>query len=229
MNELSQLLDQLNRSDNQLVYCSRPFTRHASLPLFVSLIGPSGAGKDTIKRKLLQTGKFFTVRTATNRARRKDEAETEYYWMRERHVGEPEQAYLRSLIKEHELFEYDYHYGSMYGTPVKALKAAFSSGKIPLYCSENQGALFMEKTLSDVADCLTIMIVPDSVEDMEKRILSGSRNNPTKRLTESLAKMAEAPQVAHFVIVNPAHSVEQGKSGLESAVKAVKETIYANA
>jgi guanylate kinase len=228
MNELSQLLDQLNRSENQLVYISRPFVRHESLPLFVSLIGPSGAGKDTIKRKLLQTGKFYVVRTATNRARRKDEAESEYYWMRERYVGEPEQAYLRSLIKEHELFEYDYHYGNMYGTPVKSLKKAFSSGKIPLYCSENQGALFMERTLAGVADCLTIMIVPHDIEDMERRILSGNRNNPTKRLTESLAKMTEAPQVAHFVVVNPADSIEHGKSGLESSVKAVKETIYTN-
>lgn len=226
MDLLSQIFTTERETEIPLIYSGRRFVRNSKKPLFVALIGPSGAGKDAIKERLLHTGKFHHIRTATNRQMRENENPREYIWMRSRYENEPEKPYLRSLIRQYDLFEYNYHYGNMYGTPLDSLKNAITSKKIPLYCSENKGALFLEKTLSEVYDVMIIFIVPDSLEDMEKRITHGSRNNPTTRLIESREKIEQSPQVAHYLVKNPSNPVEYGKSGFESAVHAVKRLIF---
>jgi len=225
MDLLAPLFALDRQTDIPLIFRGKTFWRHAGKPLWVSLIGPSGAGKDTIKNRLLHTGKFFYIRTATNRHPRSDENPRDYIWMRAQYENEPLPAYLRSLIKQYDLFEYNFHYGNMYGTPLESIKNAVVSKKIPLYCSENQGAAFVERTLSSLFDIMTVSIIPDSLEDMERRILSGSRNNPTKRLAESLDRVRTAGQAAHFIVKNPSSPVESGKSGLESAVAAVRKLI----
>lgn len=222
MDLLAPLFALERQTETPLIYSGKAFTRRTGYPLWVSLIGPSGAGKDSIKEKLLHTGKFTYIRTATNRQPRKGESPRDYIWMRSRYEGEPEVSYLRSLIHQYDLFEYNYHYGNMYGTPLDSIKAAIKSKKIPFYCSENQGALFIEYNLSTLFDVLTISVIPDSLDDMERRILSGDRNNPEQRLVESRERVRTASQVAHFIVKNPSVSIEHGKSGLESAVNATR-------
>lgn len=225
MDLLAPLFSIERQTEIPLIYNGKLFAHRNGYPLWVSLIGPSGAGKDTIKNLLLHTGKFSYIRTATNRRERKDENPRDYIWMRAPYEKEPMFPYLRSLIKQYNLFEYNFHYGNMYGTPLESVKEAILSRKIPFYCSENQGALFMEKQLSTLFNIMTISVIPDSLEDMEKRILTGERNNPTKRLSESLERVRTAGQTAHFIVKNPSEPVEKGKSGLESAVNAVKQLI----
>lgn len=226
MDLLAPLFSTENKTSLPLIYKGKSFSRNKNKPLWVSIIGPSGAGKDTIKDLLLHTGQFFYIRTATNRAPRKDENPRAYIWMRAPYEGEPRRAYLRSLIKQYDLFEYNYHYGNMYGTPLDSIKAAINSTKIPLYCSENQGALFMEAHLSGLFDVVTLSIIPDSLDDMEKRILRGGRDNQVQRLAESRERVRTSAQVAHFIVKNPSSPVEDGKSGLESAVSAIRKLLY---
>lgn len=226
MDLLAPIFSSDRESDIPLIYKGKIFTRRAGYPLWVSIIGPSGAGKDTIKDLLLHTGQFYYIRTATNRSPRKDEDPRAYIWMRAPYENEPQRAYLRSLIKQYDLFEYNYHYGNMYGTPLESIKIAGKSGKIPLYCSENQGALFMENHLSDLFDVLTLSVIPDSLDDMERRILRGGRDNQVQRLAESRERVRTAPEVAHYIVKNPSSPVENGKSGLESAVGAIRKLLY---
>lgn len=225
MDLLAPLFNPQFQTDIPLIFRAKPFVRRPALPLWVTLIGPSGAGKDTIKNQLLQTGKFAHVKTATSRLPRHKETDSDYVWMRQQKEGEPLAAYLRMLVKQYHLLEFNFHYGNLYGTPYESIKEAFLSGRIPLYCSENQGALFMQNVLTDFCDVLTIAVVPDSLEDMEKRILTGERDNPTKRLEESLAGIREVRNIAHFIVKNPVESIEYGKSGLESVVASVKKLI----
>lgn len=225
MDLLAQVFNPQFQTNIPLIFKAKPFIRRPELPLFVALIGPSGAGKDTIKNKLLQTGKFFYIKTATTRLPRKNETDADYIWMRQKKDGEPLSSYLRMLVNQYHLLEFSYHYGNMYGTPYESIKTAFLSGRIPLACTENHGALFLQEVLGDMSDVLTIGVVPDSLEDMKKRILTGSRDNTEKRLEESLAGIQQVQEVAHFIVKNPTESIEYGKTGLESAVGAVKQLI----
>lgn len=225
------LLPQLFASERQttfssLVFIGKAFQFDESKSLWLNLIGPSGAGKDTIKNILLRSGKFHYVRTATSRLPRKGETDRDYLWMRPQKDGEPTPSYIRAMVRQHTLLEHNFHYGNLYGTPYQAVRDAVISKKIPLYCSENKGALFMEKALESMFNVLTIMIVPDSLEDMERRIMSGERDNAIKRLSESMQKLERAQSDAHFIVKNPSESIEKGKSGLESAVGAVKKVIW---
>ncbi len=226
MEILPQIFSSSRQTDiSPLVFQGKQFVVNPGKLLWVNIIGPSGAGKDTIKDILLRTGKFHYVRTATSRNPRKGESDKDYLWMRQQKTGEPTNSYIRSAIRQYNLLEHNFHYGNLYGTPYESVKRAIISRKIPLYCAENNGARFMEKALESLCNVLTIMIVPDSLEEMEKRILSGDRDNPTKRLQESREKIIRAPQDAHFIVKNPSKTVEKGKSGLESAVGAVKRLI----
>lgn len=225
MDLLAPLFSRERQTNIPLIYSGKHFVRRQGFPLWVSLIGPSGAGKDTIKNLLLRTNKFAYVRTATNRLPRKDENPRDYIWMRAPYEREPLLPYLRSLIKQYDLLEFNFHYGNMYGTPLESIREAILTRKIPFYCSENQGALFMEQILSPIFDVLIISVIPNSLKEMKKRIHAGDRNNPQKRIEESLERIRTASQTAHYIVKNSSVPVEHGKSGLESAVSAVKQLL----
>lgn len=225
MPEPAQVFDSQYQTNIPLIYRGKPFTAKTGLPYFILIIGPSGAGKDAITRRLYHTGRFYRVITATNREPRKGEALSDYVWMRQQNESEPLPEYLRSLVQEYGLFEYNYHYGNMYGTPTVSLEKAIQSGKILLCESENQGALFLEKTLSSLFNVVIIAIIPDNLDDMIERINRGHRDNVEKRIEESMERIRTARDVAHFIVQNPAVQVEPGKSGFESAVTATKRLI----
>lgn len=226
MDALARLYESLPVEMSPLVYKGKPFVCDPQKPLWVTLIGPSGAGKGAIGDALYHTGKFFKILTATNRPRRDHEDEKAYIWMRQQYPHEPEMAYIRQMVNSYRLFEYNYHYGNLYGTPLASIKHAISSKKIPLYESEYKGALFVEKTLSSLWNVMTIMVLPENLEEIEQRIIQGGRNNATKRLEESLVGIQKAPQVAHFIVKNVVNSIETGKTGLQSTVNSVKRLIF---
>lgn len=148
-------------------------------PKCIIITAPSGAGKTTVVRHLLETWPDrlgFSV-SATNRPRRDYEIDgRDYYFLS---TGE----FLQKVENE-EFVEYEEVYkGRFYGTLRSELERLWNANKTIVFDIDVQGALKIRKNLS--ADCMTIFIKPpnesvlidrlrqrrtESAEDLQVRI-----------------------------------------------------------
>lgn len=120
------------------------------------ITAPSGAGKTTIVRHLLETWPHrlgFSI-SATNRPRRDHEVDgRDYYFLS---TGE-----FLQKVENGEFVEYEEVYkGRFYGTLHTELERLWNANKTIVFDIDVQGALKIRKNLS--ADCMTIFIKPPS-------------------------------------------------------------------
>src|SRR6201990_2620029 len=101
--------------------------------LMLVLSSPSGAGKTTLARRLLQTDPHIVMSvSATTRAPRSNEIEGQDYFF-----VTPEK--FDAMAAAGEFLEYANVFGNKYGTPRKAVMAALESGKDVLFDIDWQG------------------------------------------------------------------------------------------
>ena len=128
--------------------------------LFV-ISGPSGVGKSTILKELLQRQKdiYFSV-SATTRKPRPGEIDSVHY-----HFRTPEE--FRRLIEEEALLEWAEYVGNYYGTPVKYVDEAIKKGQNVILDIEVQGA---RSVVQKRPDAVRIFIAPPSWKELERRL-----------------------------------------------------------
>jgi guanylate kinase len=100
------------------------------------LVGPTGAGKDSLKDKLLETGKFHHIVSHTTRKPRINHGILEQDG-REYHFIDKTQA--EKMLDNHELIEAKMYSGNLYGTSVAEIQAAHDGGKVAMTDIEVQG------------------------------------------------------------------------------------------
>lgn len=129
--------------------------------ILVVLSGPSGTGKGTICKELLQNypNLHYSV-SATTRAPRLGEVDGVNYWF----VSEEN---FKTMAANDELLEWAEVYGRFYGTPRKYVTDLLESGKDVILEIDIQGAMqIKEKCPQGVF----IFIVPPSISELETRI-----------------------------------------------------------
>lgn len=147
---------------------------------------------------------------------------SEYLWMRGPFLKEDN--YKDNLIKEYKLLECDFHHGFYYGLSLHSLKD--NNSNLPLLIrSEPVAAQRLFEMLKRLFWVVIIMIVPDSLEQMEKRIFDSARSNPELRYQESLKMIKESPSYVHYYVHNSENPLPNGISGLEASVGAIKEIL----
>jgi len=136
--------------------------------------GPSGAGKGTLIRRVLErvAGVGSTV-SATTRHRRPGEQDG-----REYHFLSPEE-FLARIERGEFLEQVTYVSGHRYGTLRSELDRLRAAGKVPLLELETEGAL---RVRGEVPGAVTIFISA-SVEELERRL--------RERATESDGEIGE--------------------------------------
>src|SRR4051794_14887782 len=130
--------------------------------LLIVLSSPSGAGKSTICRMLLDADSEVTMSvSATTRPKRPGERDDVDYHF----VGHPE---FDRMIVANEFVEWAHVFGHRYGTPKAPVKAALRQGRDILFDIDWQGARQLEPDFGE--HLVTIFLLPPSMEELERRL-----------------------------------------------------------
>ena len=139
--------------------------------------GPSGVGKGTVVRRLLDrdpVGLFYSV-SATTRAPRHGEIDGTHY----RFVADED---FDRLIREGELLEWAEIVGHRSGTPRRFVQDRLAEGRDVLLELDVKGAKQVRELMPDA---LLIFLLPPSFEELERR-LRGRGSESEDRLRERL-------------------------------------------
>ena len=130
--------------------------------LLIVLSSPSGAGKSTISRLLLEADDNITMSvSATTRPMRPGEVEGDDY-----HFVDTEE--FERLISADEFAEWAYVFDHMYGSPKEPIKEALKAGKDTLFDIDWQGTQQLEYAFR--TDLVLIFILPPSMRELERRL-----------------------------------------------------------
>jgi guanylate kinase len=164
--------------------------------LMLVLSSPSGAGKTTLSRQLLDNDKQIQLSVScTTRQKRPGERDGIDY----RFV---DTATFRGMIERKQFLEYAEVFGNYYGTPRAPVDEALATGRDVLFDIDWQGT----QQLRDKgrADLVTVFILPPSTRDLEKRLLTRAQD-PKEIVAQRMAKAAD--EMSHwaeydYVVVN---------------------------
>ena len=200
--------------------------------LMLVLSSPSGAGKTTLSRQLLDNDSQIQLSVScTTRARRPGERDGVDY----RFVDTPT---FRGMIERGEFLEHARVFDHYYGTPKAPVDAALGSGRDVLFDIDWQGTQQLKEQGRD--DLVTVFILPPSTRDLERRLITRAQDSP-EIVAQRMAKAAD--EMSHwaeydYTIINRdiATSLTELKSiltaerlkrerqlGLSAFVKALRE------
>jgi len=168
----------------------------------VLLVGVSGAGKDTIKRKLLETGDYHEFVSHTTRLPRENHGVMEQDGV-EYHFVSLEES--KRMLENGEYIEAKIYGDKVYGTSVAELQQASSDGKIALNDIEVQGVAEYRAISEGVK---AMFIVPPTYEEWRRRLLyrygeNGADPEDLKKRTQiAIEELEHALKVDyyHFII-----------------------------
>ena len=164
--------------------------------LMLVLSSPSGAGKTSLARKLLETDlQLMLSISITTRKQRPGEIHSRDYFF----VTPLEFAKLRD---EGELLEHARVFDNDYGTPRAPVEKALSQGKDVLFDIDWQGTQALSQTAR--GDMVTIFILPPSCETLEERLKNRAEDSEevvSARMAKAVDEMSHWAEY-DYVIVN---------------------------
>jgi guanylate kinase len=130
--------------------------------LLIVLSSPSGAGKSTISRLLLDSDPEITMSvSATTRPMRPGERDDVDYHF----VNDPE---FDAMIAAGDFVEWAPVFGFRYGTPKVPVKAALRDGRDILFDIDWQGTQQLHSAMGE--DLVRIFLLPPSMDELERRL-----------------------------------------------------------
>jgi len=169
-------------------------------PTLVIIIGPTGVGKSTFIKSLIENA-FHKVTTATTRPKRRSDEPDEYIWITDKKDPyEPEEVYIKRLKDRYDFIEFNTFAYNIYGTPRKSLEIALEGGKAVIGI-ENNGAREIKKQFEEKANILIFFVLPDNFDQIKRRI-KGSRNDIKERIEIAKKEIADSHTITNFYIHN---------------------------
>lgn len=163
--------------------------------LLVVFSGPSGAGKDTVLKRLMEKepGIRLSVSATTRSPREGEKDGTDYHFIsRER---------FDALVAEDKMLEYAEYCGNCYGTPSEPIEKWQAEGCDVILEIEVQGGAQIKKKCPD---CISIFVLPPSLEVLENRLRrrgTESEDVICKRLAAAKEEIAQALHY-DYILVN---------------------------
>lgn len=180
--------------------------------LMLVLSSPSGAGKSTISRALLERDERLTMSVSvTTRAPRPGEVEGVHYYFKDK-------AECDRMVEEGEFLEHARVFDNYYGTPRQPVENALAAGRDVLFDIDWQGTQQLAQNARE--DLVSVFILPPSLEELEVR-LRGRAQDPEEVVRNRMAKASD--EMSHwpeydYVIVNV--DVEESIAQVQAILKA---------
>lgn len=181
--------------------------------LLVVVSGPSGAGKGTICKRLLETKDDLVASiSVTTRKPREGEVDGKNYFF----VSREE---FMEMVERDGFIEYAEVYGNYYGTPRKYVEENIGKGRDVLLEIDIQGALQVKEKYKEG---VFVFILPPSMEELKQRITKRGTENEKEILRRFEAAYREINYVSryNYFIIND--EVESATEKLRSIIMAEK-------
>src|SRR5437660_10121765 len=180
--------------------------------LMFVLSSPSGAGKTTLSRMLIErmAGLKMSVSATTRPMRRGEVDGRDYFFV--------DKVRFEQMVKKGELLESATVFDHSYGTPRAPVEAALSAGKDVLFDIDWQGTQQLREKAR--ADVVSVFILPPSAADLEKRLHTRAQDSDAvirsrmSRATHELSHWAEYD----YIVVN--RDVDHAFAEVQSILKA---------
>ncbi len=176
----------------------------------VIISGPSGVGKSTICKQVVEKLDAFLSVSSTTRPQSESEQQGREYNFLSRQEFE-------EMIPNDAFLEYAEVFGNYYGTPTEPVDEALAAGRVVILEIDVQGAMRVKKVRPWVQ---TIFILPPHKKDLRERIDGRGRGEDEKtkkrRLETASREIAAAWQHYDHMVIN---------DNLDQAVKEVLDIV----
>lgn len=162
--------------------------------LLIILSGPSGVGKGTVRKYLIEHFEltfYYSISMTTRAPREGEENGKDYFFVT------PET--FQKNIDEGNLLEWAEFVNNRYGTPKDVVESYREKGVDVLLEIETNGA---KQVMAKCPDALSIFLVPPSLEELEARIRGRKTENEEtiqKRMNKAKEEMKLAPNYQYVV------------------------------
>ena len=163
--------------------------------LMLVLSSPSGAGKTTLSRQLLDNDSQIQLSVScTTRAKRPGEKDgVDYHFV--------DTATFGSMSQRGEFLEHARVFNHYYGTPKAPVEAALSAGKDVLFDIDWQGTQQLKEKAG--SDLVTVFILPPSTRDLERRLITRAQDSMEvvqKRMAKAADEMSHWAEYDYQII-----------------------------
>ncbi|MEE4206279.1 MAG: guanylate kinase [Erythrobacter sp.] len=164
--------------------------------LMFILSSPSGAGKTTLSRMLLeQDAEIKLSVSVTTRPPRPGEIDGVHYHFRS-------DAEFDAMVADDDFYEWAHVFGYRYGTPKGIIRAALKDGQDFLFDIDWQGTQQLYQ--KDQQDVVRVFILPPSIEELHRRLRS--RATDSEEVIAARMERARA-EISHwdgydYVVIN---------------------------
>jgi guanylate kinase len=180
--------------------------------LLLVLSSPSGAGKTSITRALIERDRHIHPSVSvTTRARRSGEVDGQHYLFIER-------ARFETMVNSGELLEHATVFGNHYGTPRAFVEEKLASGEDIVSDIDWQGTQQLAEKIR--GDLVSVFVLPPTMAALEERLRARAQDSDEvvrARMAKSADEMSHWPEY-DYVIVN--HDLEESVSQVEAILTA---------
>jgi guanylate kinase len=183
--------------------------------LMLVLSSPSGAGKTTISRKLLEAEPELNMSiSVTTRTMRPAEINgVDYHFV--------DHSKFDGMVAAGEFLEHAEVFGNKYGTPAAPVRKTIMQGGDVLFDIDWQGTEQLEKTAAD--DVVSVFILPPNMIELEERLRKRAQD-PEEVIQKRMSKAAH--EISHwnvydYVIIN--HNVDESVAHVQSILYAERQ------
>ena len=183
--------------------------------VLVILSSPSGAGKTSIARALVEENKnfLFSVSATTRKSRPGEVNGREYHFLT---VNE-----FRERINDGQFLEHAKVFGNLYGTPLEPVMESINNGKDLIFDVDWQGGKqIRSSSLSKFV--ISIFILPPSIKVLQERLMKRAQDSSETvkdRMTKSIGEIMHWKEY-DYVIVN--NDFEQTLDEVKSIITSEK-------